>query len=308
MRIKSKVEPKAKMKVPDGSAFAIETAPHLPKLHQVCIVNGKRGAGKGVAVFGNLLRMYKETGRLQRLILVSPTTHSNKRLLEEFDIQEEDIFDDPDAPGIPQAIIKIVNDERDEYVRWRELKRNYEKVMKQLEEGEMVNDQMIMSYYNPESNTFEVPEPKYKCYLEGRPPVIMCVFDDFITSKVCSDPKLSQLVLKHRHQGSLLEGGAIGISLFFLIQSYKARNSIPPCIRNQATSAILFRSRDLAEKKTIADSFSGEIDPETFIRVYDEATKDSPHDFLFVDLHHKPNQTQFRRNFDQYLIIEDGVK
>ena len=59
MKIEKKSEPKAKMKVVNGSAFAIETAPHLPKLHQACVVVAKRGGGKTTAV-SNLLRMYKE--------------------------------------------------------------------------------------------------------------------------------------------------------------------------------------------------------------------------------------------------------
>lgn len=41
-----------------------------------------------------------------------------------------------------------------------------------------------------------------------------------------------------------------------------------------------------------------------FIELYQEATKDSPHDFLFVDLHHKKGiqPSGFRKNFDEYLI------
>ena len=65
--------------------------------------------------------------------------------------------------------------------------------------------------------------------------------------------------------------------------------------------------KDDEEKKQIADSFAGEISPETFLKVHHEATKDSNHDFLYVDLHPKEPHMRFRKNFDQYLIVDEGT-
>ena len=305
MKIEKKSEPKAKMKVINGSAFAIETAPHLPKLHQACVVVAKRGGGKTTAV-SNLLRMYKETGAMDRILIVSPTFLSNKKLLEHLDIDENDVFDDLDAFGIVEKIKDIVNAERDEFLRWKQLKANYEKVMKQMRAGGVYDDEFLMSYYDPKTNDFKVPEPKYPCYRQGRPPVISCIFDDCMNSRLYTGRALASLVISHRHQGQFPTGGAVGISLFFLIQSYKAQsNPTLKCIRSQATSALIFRTKSKDELyKDIAESFSGEIDPELFIELYNEATKDSPHDFLFVDLHHKKGiqPSGFRKNFDEYLI------
>ena len=225
--------------------------------------------------------------------------------LEHLDIDENDVFDDPDAPGIVEKIKDIVNAERDEFLRWKQLKANYEKVMKQMRAGRVYDDEFLMSYYDPKTNDFKVPEPKYPCYRQGRPPVISCIFDDCMNSRLYTGRTLASLVISHRHQGQFPTGGAVGISLFFLIQSYKAQSGLPKCIRNQATSALIFRTKDNDElRKNIADSFSGEIDPEVFIELYQEATKDSPHDFLFVDLHHKKGiqPSGFRKNFDEYLI------
>ena len=47
---------KLKIQVPHGSAFAYETAPDLPKLHQNMLIVGARGQGKTVAAV-NCLRM-----------------------------------------------------------------------------------------------------------------------------------------------------------------------------------------------------------------------------------------------------------
>eukprot|EP00965_Chrysotila_dentata_P023205 769278-Pleurochrysis_carterae.AAC.1 len=60
-----------KVVAPPGSAFAYETGPHALKLHQVCVVVGKRGAGKTVAAV-NLMassRMFS----FDRIFIVSPT-------------------------------------------------------------------------------------------------------------------------------------------------------------------------------------------------------------------------------------------
>jgi hypothetical protein len=72
--MKTVYEKQAIIKLPKNSnAFAIETTDHLPKLHQLCVANGKRGSGKSVAIT-NLMRMYKDNlGSDLRCIIVSPT-------------------------------------------------------------------------------------------------------------------------------------------------------------------------------------------------------------------------------------------
>ena len=104
----------------------------------------------------------------------------------------------------------------------------------------------------------------------------------------------------------------MGLTLAFTIQSYKAQNGLPKCVRNQATSICIFRTRDLSEVKAIQESFGGEVDEDTFYALYREATEGNLHDFLFIDIGKlKPNQaSMFRRNFDEYLIVskEDVAK
>eukprot|EP00965_Chrysotila_dentata_P065866 2181971-Pleurochrysis_carterae.AAC.1 len=66
-----------KVVAPPGSAFAYETGPHALKLHQVCVVVGKRGAGKTVAAVNVMSRMFS----FDRIFIVSPTVGSNKQVL-----------------------------------------------------------------------------------------------------------------------------------------------------------------------------------------------------------------------------------
>jgi len=114
-------EKKAVIKLPkDSNAFAIETLDHLPKLHQLCIANGKRGSGKSIAIT-NLIRMYKEElGSELRCIIVSPTFGSNYKLLSELGINREDVFEEPDD-DVPAKLNRIANDERDAFLEWKHL-------------------------------------------------------------------------------------------------------------------------------------------------------------------------------------------
>ena len=76
-------------------------------------------------------------------------------------------------------------------------------------------------------------------------------------------------------------------------------------VRNNATSLCLFRTKDESELMKVAESFSGEVSIDTFLKMYEVATAE-PHSFLFVDLHKKENQpSMFRKRFDEYLIPDE---
>ena len=98
------------IKVPKSNAFVIETAEHLPKLHCNMPFVAKRGSGKSVKIV-NMLRMLKKTGSMDRIFVVSPTFNSNKALLKQLDIEEEDVFADPDYENVVQEKIDAVDDE-----------------------------------------------------------------------------------------------------------------------------------------------------------------------------------------------------
>ncbi len=218
--MKTEYEKKAVIKLPKNSnAFAIDTPDHLPKLHQLCIGVGKRGSGKSIAIT-NLIRMYKEElGSDLRCIIVSPTFGSNYKLLSELGINREDVFEEPDD-DIPSKLIRIADDERDALLEWQHLDQYYNQFIKTIKGGffDRSNmDEYMLQYYNPLTNQFERPKPKYKCYLKGKPPVLFTFIDDAQGSKLLStNKKLLQLCLRHRHLGQFPPptGGAVGMSIF----------------------------------------------------------------------------------------------
>ena len=77
------------MIVPEGQAFAVETPTHLPKLHGLFAWVGKRGSGKSIGMT-TLLKRYKQAGCCDRIFVVSPTFHSNNKMLKDLEIDEKD--------------------------------------------------------------------------------------------------------------------------------------------------------------------------------------------------------------------------
>ena len=306
--MKTKFEKRAILKVDKGSAFKIETADHLPALHQMLILNGKRGSGKSVAAT-NLLRMYKQTGTMDRILFISPTFNSNKQLMKDLDIDDNDVFQDPDDPNLISNIIDIVNDERDEYLKYQHLKSNYKKIMKSIKNGTDIvedMDEYLLAYYNINNNTFNHPKPRYPRYDQNKPGIISLFIDDCLCSKLFTNRRFVNLITRHRHLGDFPEGGAVGLTIIIAIQNYKASSgSCPKSVRNNAVSLCLFKTKDESELKQIAESFSGEIPTEKFIKLYENATEED-YSFLFVDLHKKKNQpSMFRKRFDTYLLVDE---
>lgn len=289
---------------PKETSGAYETAPNMPKMHCVTVIVGKRAAGKSVAAINLIEKMgYDYT------IAVSPTMNSNKELMSRLNI--EHVFDDPDDLTCVDKIKEIVNEEARDLERYRHEMKEYNKLMNDIKNGKSLDDNMLLKFFD--TNTYGLSDfikPKHRW--DGRKPRIAVIFDDMLGSLIYSRPrKINALSTYSRHLGQLEEGGSIGVSLYFLIQSFKMQTGgLNRVIRNQCTQLLIFRTKDNKELDDIADSCGGEISKETFIKVYDYAMETGgDHPFLFIDLHKKPNHpSMFRIKFDQFILIDELIK
>ena len=291
--------PNLEIKVPKGNAFAFETDPMMFKSHQSCLVIGKRGSGKSVIAVNIIERM-----KYDRIFIVSPTIQSNKALLDRLKIDPDDIYDPDDLEALDDIKRKI-DEERDLYEKYLEDMKKHKEFMKKLNSDNPVfriPDEVLLMFY--QNGTFQKPQHKWG----GRKPHMAILFDDVMGSLLFTKGirKLNKLTIFHRHLGQLKEGGALGCSLYFLVQSYKAQaGGISKCIRNQATTIVLFKTKNDKELQEVQEECSGEIDKETFYQMYEQAT-DGEHNALVIDLHWKKDThpSGFRKNLDTFLIPE----
>jgi len=280
---------------PKNTSGMYETPHDLPVAGQILCAIGKRKSGKSCAVVNLIERM-----NFDYSIVVSPTMNSNKELMDRLKV--EHVFEDVDDTSVIDKIKKIVQDEAEDLERYRENLKHYNQMMKDMKEGKFLDDNLLLQYFD--NNRFLKPEHRWS----GEKPKIAVVFDDCLGSMLYSKPrKLNGLATYSRHLGQLKEGGAVGCSLFFMIQSWKAQvGGLNKVIRNQCTSMIVFKTKDKKELQDIAESCSGEISEEVFYNVYDRAIGDgNNHEFLFIDLHKKDHhESMFRQRFDTFIIPE----
>ena len=298
--MRSQKVPNLEIRVPKGEAFAYETDPMMLKSHQACLVIGKRGSGKSVIAVNIIERM-----KYDRVFVVSPTIQSNKALLDRLKIDPDDIYDPDDLEALDD-IKRKVDEERDDYERYHDEMKKYRELMRKLNSDNPVfrvpDDVLLMFYKN---GNFQKPTHKWG----GRRAHMAILFDDVMGSMLFTKGirKLNKLTIFHRHVGQLREGGALGVSLYFLVQSYKAQaGGISKCIRNQATSLVLFKTKNDKELQEIQEECSGEVSKETFQTMYETATQ-GDHDALVIDLHWKKgiHPSGFRKNLDTFLIPEE---
>ena len=280
---------------PKNTSGMYETPHDLPVAGQINIACGKRASGKSCAVVNLIERM-----KFHYCIVVSPTMNSNKELMDRLKV--EHVFEDVDDTSVIDKIKKIIQDEAEDLERYRENLKHYNQMMKDIKEGKFLDDNLLLQYFD--NNKFLKPEHRWN----GEKPRISVVFDDCLGSGIYSKPrKLNGLATYSRHLGQLKEGGSIGCSLFFMIQSFKCQvGGLNKVIRNQCTSMIVFKTKDKKELQDIAESCSGEISEEVFYNVYDRAIGDGKnHEFLFIDLHKKKHhESMFRKRFDEFIIPE----
>jgi len=290
--------PNLAIKPPSGSAFGCETPPNMMKLHQAILIVGPRGAGKTTACSGIVERL-----PFDRIFVISPSMKSNKELMSRLRIKDEDVYEDPDDITSLERIKASIDAERDDLERYHDEMRRYRKVIKVIDSESSlfkISDDSLAEFFK--DGDFQAPKHKWN----GKRPCMALIIDDAMGSLLYSKPrKLNQFTIFHRHLGQLKEGGALGCSLFFLVQSYKAvAGGISRTIRSNVTSMVLFSNKNEKMLQEIAEEMAGEVSPSTFFKVYNQALRDK-HDFLLIDLHKKSHHpSAFRRNLDTFLIPE----
>lgn len=278
-----------KTKLPDKGAFTIETQFDFPKMHQLMVVNGKRGSGKSVAIT-NFLRECKNKHYLDKIYLISPTYNSNKQIWDICDINPEDVRDV--EKGVIKEVIKCVEQDKkewDEFLYKKELYKKYQ----QDTRLDTIDDDLLIQY---DEYNFFVEKPKWKYPVE-QPPRIAVVLDDCLSTDVMARPSelLTNLAVKHRH---IADG--LGISLILLTQTYCGVAGISRIVRENVTSLLLFEVNDENQIKKIYSELNLKLEYPRFLELLAFCHKEK-HGFIFIDFSPKDEKYQFRKGWNELI-------
>tara|TARA_R100000541_G_C1892958_1_gene83711 strand:- start:402 stop:1322 length:921 start_codon:yes stop_codon:yes gene_type:complete len=289
------------IKVPKGNAFPYKTPTMCPKAHILCGVFGKRGASKSTST----VNLISEMG-YDRAFVISPTFASNYGLMKMLPIEDEsDIYTDVDDVSCIDEIVGKMDKIRDDMLQFEKENKQYKTFLKVLNDPtQNVSDSLLLMFYG--NGNFEPPKWKYGLDANGKPKPPMCALlvDDAQGSKLMTNRKTQNAVLRHRHLGAFPgERPSIGLSMFFLCQTYRSMGGgCPKYLRANQTCSILFKNKDLKEIDFVASELAGEVSKDEFLKAYEFATEE-PYGFLFVDLHKKDcHPSGLRKNLNTFLI------
>ena len=285
---------KFKTRLPDKSAFCIETEPDFPKLHTLCIASGKRGGGKSVAI-SNFIKTCKDKGYYDRVWLITPTYYSNKAIWDIAEIDEEDIYEP--TVTVLKDLIKMVEAEKAEWDSFLQMKEMYKKFQRDIKTKPInrIDPDQLLEYQD--IGFFEGP-PEWK-YKNEVPPRLGVIVDDCLGTPLLSKPSagLINLCIKHRHIGK-----GLGISIFMLVQSYCSQGGINRAIRENCTMLLLFKLNQDAQIKKLYEEADLEMDEQSFVNMCKEVHS-IDYNFLLMDFAPKDPNKKFRSGWDQYITV-----
>ena len=265
-------------------------------LHHMCTCLGGTGSGKTTAIL-EFLEWYDQACSFDRLIVFSPTGMKDPKM-KRF-IQNKHYFDVTYYPLYTDAIMKtevasFENDIDDWNSHLKKLQ-SYQKFASS-KSTECLTLEELESLYETD---FQKPRWKYpKEYY----PSFAVLIDDHVGEKglfgagQCKG-YLSELCVTHRH---------ITLSIYLLSQKFS--NFVPKQLRGGVINLwLLFSTKSRKHMEEISAQVANKVTEETFIRVWEYATKAGPHDFLLVD-YKAPPERMFRRNLTHLIEYTDDSK
>ncbi len=288
---------------PKKKAFQIETAPDFFRLHTLAIASGTRGQGKTTSIV-NLVREAYNRGYYDRVIVITPTYHSNKELwniLPEGSLSDDDIFE-PDVLCLKYTK-DIINAEREEWELFLKQKELYEKFHNDMKHKQIKNirSEQLMAYYEMgllDDPSMERPTWKYRT---EQAPRIAVIIDDSVGTDLMNKRTagLTKFIIAHRHWGK-----GLGCSVFMLVQSYCCHEGVSRAIRENTCLLLLWKVKDKNQRAKIIEEAGLDVSEEQFLGMLDHCISE-PYGFLTIDFQPKTPEQQFRKCFKTFLNPAD---
>ena len=296
-----------KIKPVGKEAFPIKTKPDYPQCHFLLTAYGKRGSGKTTSV-SSLINEGVKDKVFDEVFIVTPTYHSNADMFLQFgnafDPDTNVVEPTKDTADHIEEFVNGLAEYYDDYLDKMEIYNELKKKKHNLEVDEY-NDFIEMGLMDDMGN---IMKPEYKYH--NKPPRAISLIDDCVGTSVfigLGAKKMTSLALKHRHIAPMRHGGVLGVSLCLLSQTIATQmGSIPRAVRENSTHVIIVgKTKDENKQKQMYDELGDGLEKDDFMLLWDFATMESPHDFLFLDYNPKKGLSPYRKNFDTYISLKN---
>lgn len=275
--------------------YKMDTPADLPQGFFSLLAVGQSGSGKTNAVL-NLIQRLKPYYNVY--ILISPTgcydQERGKRGEPKYDTLN--IKFDEEHSGYNRGLIASIVERQKQrlvaYEQWILYSKRYHQAIKFLENHEDDDDAIYRFKHVDFIMKYDFCSPNDKTmFTQQIVPTAMLIVDDMASTPIYTNSlgELVNLQMKNRHYK---------MSVFNLVQAYKL---CPRSIRLNSSVMMLFPCKSRKMILEFADTCCAQYTPEDFLKLYEYATMDSPHSFLYIDCRLKDG---FRKNFNEKIDIK----
>ena len=258
-------------------------------LHHLCACIGGTGSGKTTKIL-EFLSWYDKVGAFDRLIIFSPTAMKDakmKRFIDDNHNFKITFYPQYTDTIMKEEVLKFEGDIED-WKLFNKQKEAYARYIRCNDVNEMSLDDLEYLY----QCDFEKPKWRYK---KEYYPTFAMLIDDHVGKRGVFGANckgyLSEICVLHRH---------ISLSIYMLSQVFT--NFIPKQFRGGIIHLwILFNTKSQKHKEDIAQQVANKVDEDTFLQIWDFATKDSSHDCLVVDYKAPEIDFMFRKGYDKLI-------
>lgn len=272
-----------------------------PALH---LLVGQRTAGKSYLA-SKILAQCEKDKTFDVVYMITPSFNSNQAYFGSY-VKVENVYD-PTADSIAQVIARVEKD-RDEWERFLEEKKTYERFEKLMSRSDaLIDDHTLLEFH--EMGLFgDSQRPVWK-YGKEEPPKSCLILDDCLSSPaILQSSGLTKVATLNRHIAPLKQPhsgrSACGLAIMILSQTYKMTGGLGRCLRENVSVLTLFKNRQEKQLDSIKEELANVVPIELFEQAYGYATSEK-YGSLTIDFAPKCSSHVFRKNLNEAILFDE---
>lgn len=272
-----------------------------PALH---LFVGQRTAGKSYLA-SKILAQCEKDKTFDVIYMITPSFNSNQAYFGAY-IKPENVFE-PTANSIAQVIAKVEQD-RDEWEKFLEEKKQYAKFEKQMDSDIFIGDEQLLFFHEMGWLDDHKKKPEWK-YEKEEPPKSCLILDDCLSSPaILHSSGLTKVATLNRHIAPLQKThsgrSACGLAVMILSQTYRMQGGLGRCLRENVSLLTLFKNRQEKQLNAIKEELANVVDLELFDKAYEFSTSEK-YGNLTIDFSPKCGTKVFRKNLNEIVLFDE---